>query len=157
MGYQMVTGVALVVALLGVAVGRTPWAESGLRLSRIAYGLFIVLGLLYFPEKAGFQVTSPICEWKFDLALAVHSLTNYRHIILFTFFFLLTYAQLPGVRGALIWSAAASMTMGLLVELAQGTTGEGHCRMRDLIPDAVGALAGATLVLAGRRVTRTPS
>ena len=37
--------------------------------------------------------------------------------------------------------------MGLFVELAEGISGEGHCRMRDLVPDAAGALLGAVYVL----------
>ena len=76
------------------------------------------------------------CEWTFDRALAARSLTNYAHIVLFAVFFLLTCAQLPNVRKALAWSAGACFVMGLFVELAQGMTGAGHCRMRDLIPDS---------------------
>lgn len=39
--------------------------------------------------------------------------------------------------------------MGALVEISQGVTGKGHCRLRDLIPDAVGALLGSVIVCSG--------
>jgi hypothetical protein len=42
--------------------------------------------------------------------------------------------------------------MGALVEVAEGLSGRGHCRFRDLIPDSAGALLGATAVLLWREV-----
>ena len=59
--------------------------------------------------------------------------------------------QLPGILRRAAWAAAAAMTMGLLVELAQGVTNHGHCRMRDLIPDATGTLIGLLAVAAMAR------
>jgi hypothetical protein len=47
-----------------------------------------------------------------------------------------------------------TLAMGALVELAEGITGRGHCRLRDLIPDSAGALAGAAFVLLADRVRR---
>lgn len=143
---------ALFVTVAALLLRRSRWAALSLRVSRWTYGVFIVFALLYFPTRVGFRLAPPTCEWKFGIALAAHSLTNYPHIILFTIFFLLTYAQLPNVPTALAWSAAACVAMGFLVELGQGATGHGHCRMRDLIPDTVGALIGALLVAAGRKV-----
>lgn len=142
----------ILTTIVAVSLRRTRWAAPALLGSRVAYGLFVVLGLLYFPLKTGFRLTTISCEWKFGLALAAHSLTNYRHIVLLMLFFLLTYAQLPNVPRAWIWSMAACVVMGFLVELAQGITRHGHCRMRDLIPDLAGALIGALLVSAGRMV-----
>lgn len=143
--------VVVVVTVAALALRRSRWAAVSLRVSRWTYGLVMPLSLLYFPAKSGFRLTAPSCEWTFGLALAKHSLTNYPHIILFAIFFLLTYAQLPHVPRAIIWSMAACLVMGFLVELAQGVTGQGHCRMRDLIPDAVGALVGAALVTAASK------
>ncbi|MGH9459441.1 MAG: VanZ family protein [Thermoanaerobaculia bacterium] len=142
----------LVIVLVAVALRRTRWAAPALVASRTAYAAYIVLGLAYFPMKGGAGLSVPECQWTFGPALAVHSLTNYAHIILLAFFFLLTYAQLPNVRHAIALSFAACIVMGFLVEIAQGSSGEGNCRMRDLIPDTAGALAGALLVLGGRKV-----
>lgn len=149
---------ALVLTATIAALGlrRTRWAVPALRVSRWTYALFVVFGLLYFPLRGG-RLTAPECQWTFDLALARHSLTNYPHMILLGVFFLITYAQLPNVPRALLWSGVACMAMGLLVELSQGMSGHGHCRMRDLIPDAVGALAGLLVVVTGRRLWRLRS
>lgn len=149
---QVPLAFVVVMTLVAVSMRRSRWASLCLLASRCAYGVFVVLGLLYFPAKVGFRLPPFSCEWKFGFALAAHSLTNYPHIILFTLFFLLTYAQLPNVPRALVWSVAACMAMGFLVELAQGATGAGHCRMRDLVPDTVGALTGALLIAIGRKV-----
>lgn len=148
----MVIAVVMVVTAVAVALRRTRWAALSLRISRWTYAVLFPLSLLYFPSKSGFRFQPLDCEWTFGPALAAHSLTNYAHIVMFAIFFLLTYAQLPRVRGALLWSAAACAVMGLLVELAQGVTGAGHCRMRDLIPDMTGALIGATLVTVATRI-----
>ena len=148
--------IPLAACLLGVAatllLRRTRWARPALWASRVAYALLVLQAPLYFAAKSGYQVSAPVCQWTFGLDLAVHSLTNYPHIVLFTLFFVLTYAQLPGIPKVAVWSAAATLAMGLLVELAQGATGEGNCRMRDLIPDSAGALLGFTLVLIGRKL-----
>lgn len=42
--------------------------------------------------------------------------------------------------------------MGMLVELSQGVTAHGNCRMRDLIPDSAGALLGFLTVSAGTKL-----
>ncbi|HEV2803275.1 MAG TPA: hypothetical protein VGW12_22635 [Pyrinomonadaceae bacterium] len=128
-----------------------------LRGIRWAYVTFVVLGLLYFPTKVGFQLAPRPCQFAFDVPLAIHSLTNYGHIVLFALFFVMTIAQFRmSNRSAFVWSAVATVVMGALVEVAQGVTGEGNCRLRDLIPDGVGILVGAIAVLFLKRVGWRP-
>jgi hypothetical protein len=118
-----------------------------LRGNRWAYVAFVVLGLLYFPAKVGFRLDPHPCQIPFDIPLAIHSLTNYAHIVLFALFFAMTSAQFrTSSRSAFAWAAVATIAMGVLVEVAQGVTGTGNCRLRDLIPDSVGALAGSVVV-----------
>jgi hypothetical protein len=149
---MLLLAVAVVTAIAAVFLRHTRSASRALMASRCAYLALLVQALSYFPAQSGFRIATPVCEWTFGFALAVHSLQNYPHIILFALFFLLTYAQLPNVRRALLWSAAACLAMGFFVELAQGATRAGHCRMRDLIPDGVGALFGAAIVVAARKI-----
>src|SRR5688500_13144294 len=113
---------ALTTAAAALLLRRTRWAGPSLWASRFGYALLVLQAPAYFLAKSGFQVSSPICQWTFGPALAMHSLTNYPHIILFALFFLLTSVQLPGNPRAIIWSTAATLAMGLLVELAQGAT-----------------------------------
>jgi VanZ family protein len=139
-------------ALLRLALGLL-----ALRGVRWAYAAFVALGLFYFPAKVGFRLAPRPCQLAFDIPLAVHSLTNYAHVVLFALFFVMTSAQFrPSDRRAFFWSAAATLVMGALVEVAQGVTGEGNCRLRDLIPDSVGILVGSIIVLLLKRVGWRP-
>src|SRR5262245_66535824 len=61
-----------------------------LRGVRWAYVAFVVLGLLYFPAKVNFHLDPHPCELTFDLPLAIHSLTNYPHIVMFALLFFIT-------------------------------------------------------------------
>jgi hypothetical protein len=126
-----------------------------LRGVRWAYLTFVLLGLFYFPARVGFRFDPQPCELTFDIPLAIHSLTNYAHIVLFALFFVMTSAQLRlSDWSAFTWAAVATVAMRGLVELAQGVTGKGHCRLRDLIPDTVGILLGSVIVLLWNRIRR---
>ena len=128
-----------------------------LRGVRWAYIAFVLLGLLYFPAKMGFQLDPRPCELTFDIPLAIYSLTNYGHIVLFALFFVMTSAQLRMSNwSAFAWAAGAAIVMGALIEIDEGITGQGHCRLRDLIPDAVGILLGSAIVLLWNRIRRRP-
>jgi len=134
------------------ALRRTRWAQLSMRASRWTYGVVMPLSLLYFPIQAGFRVRPVQCEWTFGWDLAVRSLTNTPHMVMCAVLLILTWAQIPNVKGALWWSLAACLLMGFLVEIAEGATGIHHCRMRDLIPDMTGAAIGALIVIVARYV-----
>lgn len=133
---------------LVTSVVRIALAVFALRGVRWAYVAFLALGLLYFPAKAGFRLDPHPCELAFGVRLAAHSLTNFPHVVLFALGFVLTCAQFRMARRAdFAWAALVTLALGAAVEIAEGLTVQGHCRLRDLIPDAVGAAAGAVLVL----------
>ena len=138
------------VTLVAVALRRTRWAATSLRVSRWTYGVVMPLSLLYFPIKSGFHVRRVQCEWTFNWSLAIHSLSNYAHLVGFVIFFLVTWAQFPNPKTALWWSLAICLVMGFLIEIAEGATGIHNCRMRDLIPDMTGAAIGALIMIVGR-------
>jgi hypothetical protein len=119
---------------------------------RWAYGLFLLLSLCYIPARTGFHIQMPRCEGVPGLDLALFSLRNYAHIILFSIFFVMTVMQFQ-VRGrtALAWAALATLAMGVFVELAEGATRTGNCRLRDLVPDTAAVILGAIVVLASQR------
>jgi VanZ family protein len=124
--------------------------------ARWAYITFVFLGLLFFPARVGFHLDPQPCEWELSLPLALFSLTKYAHIVLFAIFFLLTTVQARRYsrRTQLLIAACAVLAMGVYVEMAQALTGKGHCRLRDLIPDAAGALLGALLVVSWHTIRR---
>jgi hypothetical protein len=118
---------------------------------RWAYISFIVLGLLYFPLAVGFHLNPQPCELTPSLSLALYSFSNYPHIVLLTLFFVMTSRQISMSHwSGFVWAGVATVVMGALVELAEGIAGKGHCRLRDLIPDATGAVIGAVLVMLWR-------
>ena len=141
----MIVRAILTVGFLIFAVWGKRWAYVG----------FIVLSLLYFPMKVGFALDPQPCEWIFGLDLAINSLRNLPHIVLFAFMFLITSRQFDMSNWtAFGWAAVCTIGFGLLLEFAQGVSGDGHCRMRDLIPDSVGTLIGAGVVLSAQMVWR---
>ena len=64
----------ILMTVAALSLRGTRWAARSLRASRWAYGAFIVFALLYFPASADFRLAPLTCEWKFGVALAVHSL-----------------------------------------------------------------------------------
>ena len=125
---------------------------------RFAYVAFVVLGVLWMPARAGFRFAPRECETAMSFALAVHSMTNYKHIILFTMFAIMTLAQFaPDDRWRFVKLALIALGMTIVVEGEQALFGAGHCRVRDVVPNAAGALIGASLIEAVRafRARRT--
>lgn len=117
---------------------------AALRGWRVAYAAFVVVGLLYFPARVGFHLSPRACQLALDVPLALLSLTNSPHILLFTLFFVMSARQFrTTTRSTLILAGLMTLVMGAFVEMAEGVTGRGNCRLRDLIPDSVGAITGA--------------
>ncbi len=123
---------------------------------RWAYVVFVLLGILFFPARVGFQFNPRPCEFALTIPLAPFSLTNWGHDVLFAIFFLMTAVQLRHHRmlTRIGLSFAAVIAFGIYVELAEGLTGTGHCRLRDLVPDTAGGLAGAVVLMVVVQVLR---
>ena len=125
-------------------------AIFGVRWAYIAYVLTAIAAL---PARTGFRLVTPRCETVPTLAYALYSFTNYAHVVLFGIFFLITLAQFRSKdRRAFAWSFAAVIVMGLIIELEEGATRTGNCRMRDLIPDSAGAIIAVSAFLLVRRL-----
>jgi hypothetical protein len=133
------------------AIVRVALVVLALRGARWAYFTFIAAGLAYFPMHVGFQFQPRACQLVFGPRLAVHSLTNFPHIILFGIFFVISAIHFRVSRRTddrmFVLTAIATLTVGALVEIAEGVTGAGNCRLRDLIPDLAGVLLGATALM----------
>ena len=149
-------------SLLAVRVGAgvlALLALIALRGKRWAYLAFVVLGLLYFPAQTHFHVHVPKCEQLLPtMHVLVLSLHNYAYIALFAGFYWMSWVQFERSDARGIWALLATLLVGALVEIAEGMTmtGRGHCRVRDLVPDAAGALGAAVLLAVWSRLTRKP-
>lgn len=133
-------------------------ALIALRGKRWAYLAFVVLGLLYFPAQTHFRVHVPKCEQLIPtMRLVVVSLHNYAYIALFAGFYWMSWVQFRKTEARVVWALLATLLVGALVEIAEGMTGRGHCRVRDLVPDAAGALGAALLLAVWSRLRRKPA
>lgn len=132
---RIATFVFLIIALRGV---------------RWAYVAFVLLSLTSFAVRAGFPLEPTSCELLVGSELALYSFRNYPHIVLFALFAILSRLQFKGTRGY-AWAFVATLVFGALLELAQGLSGNGHCRLRDLLPDGAGALIGLLAFAAVRK------
>lgn len=121
----------------------------------------MLVAVLRIPARVGFRLAAPICDTRLTLANARLSMTKVPHIALFAIFFVLTVLQFEKVnRRALGWSLLATIALGVLVELEEGASRTGNCRLTDVLPDVAGALiAGAVLlgVTTGREWMRRGS
>src|SRR5712691_1911525 len=112
-------------------------ALIALRGKRWAYLTFVLLGLLYFPAQTHFRVHAPNCEQLLPtLHLLVPLLHNYAYIALFAGFYWMSWVQFERSDARGIWALVATLLVAALVEIAEGMTARGHCRVRDLVPDA---------------------
>jgi len=59
--------------------------------------------------------------------------------------------------GVLALLALLALRGKRFVEVAEGMTGRGHCRLRDLVPDAAGALGASLLLALWSRLRRKPA
>jgi hypothetical protein len=133
-------------------------ALLALRGKRWAYLAFVALGLLYFPAQTDFRVHVPTCEQLIPtVRLAAVSLQNYAYIALFAGFYWMSWVQFRRTEARVVWALLATLLVGALVEVAQGVTGGGDCRVRDLVPDAAGASGAALLLALWSRVRRKPA
>jgi hypothetical protein len=133
-----------------------------LRGKRWAYLAFVVVGLLYFPAQTHFRVHALKCEQLLPtLHLLVPLLHNYVYIALFAGFYWMSWVQFENSDARGVWALVATLLVAALVELAEGMTGGGrgqvHCRVRDLVPDAAGALGAAVLLAIWSRLRRKPA
>lgn len=126
-------------------------ALYSLRGNRWAYAAFLVIAVSAIPSRTGFDLQEPLCETVVTIENALFSLTNIKHIIIFAIFFLVTIVQFrPLTLRSYIFAAGISIAYGLLLELEEGATRTGHCRMRDLVPDGAGILIGMAIAFAPR-------
>ena len=115
---------------------------------RWLYAAYILLAISRIPARTGFQLVAPACDNRLTMTNVGLSLTKVPHVVLFGIFFLLTALQFDRIdRRALAWSFLATVAMGLLVELEEGATRTGNCRLTDVLPDALGALIVASLLM----------
>ena len=108
----------------------------------------MLVAVLRIPARVGFRLVAPVCDTGLTLANAGISMTKVPHIALFAVFFVLTALQFKQLnQRALKWSLLATVVLGVLLELEEGASRTGNCRLTDVLPDITGALIASVAVL----------
>jgi hypothetical protein len=108
----------------------------------------MLVAVLRIPTRVGFRLLAPVCDTRLTLTNAHLSMTKVPHIALFAIFFVLTALQFDQLNGrALRLSLFATVALGVLVELEEGASRTGNCRVTDMLPDITGALIATAAVL----------
>ena len=130
---------------------------------RWAFGAYMLLAVLRLPARVGFRLHAPICDTHLTAGNVALSMTKVPHMVLFGAFALLTVFQFDRIdRRAWRWSLLATVALGVVVELEEGATRTGNCRLTDVLPDvtaaaiAVTALVGLAIVGRWWVAARTP-
>lgn len=124
---------------------------------RWLYAAYMAIAIARIPARTGFHLVAPACDTRLTAQTVALSLTKVPHIVLFACFFLFTAAQFDRAdRRTVAWSLLATVGLGILVEIEEGATRTGNCRLTDLAPDALGGVIAMAVLLAavlvGRRV-----
>lgn len=116
----------------------------------------MIVAVTRIPARTSFHLVAPACDTRLTLDNAARSMTKVPHMVLFGLFALVTAAQFNRLdRRTVFWSLAAAAALGLIVELEEGATRTGNCRLTDVLPDIVGALAVLAPLLVVVALVRT--
>ena len=101
------------------------------------------------PARTGFHLVAPRCDARLTFENVSLSLTKVPHVVLFGVFFLITVAQFDRIdRRSIGWAVSATALVGLIVELEEGATRTGNCRLTDVLPGIGGALIASAVLMA---------
>ena len=132
------------------------------RFRRWGYTLLVIVGALRIPAQAHFHLYAPLCDLRMAWDNSRLSVTKVPHFAVFAVFFLFTAWQFDRLdRRSLSWSLVTTLALGILVELEEGATRTGNCRLADLLPDLGGALIAMAflvplILLRNRAADRIP-
>ena len=119
--------------------GMSPGALRG------ALALVAVAALAITPIQAGFTMRAFTCDVGLDAAGWIEGIANPRHLIAYAVIAALAVWTL---RGRPLWQPVGlAILISLGVELEQAIFMDGHCRLRDMVPNFVAVVMGAAVGL----------
>jgi hypothetical protein len=134
--------------------GRDPmgdrWSRGIDGLARLLLLLAAAVILLTTPVTAGFGLRAFTCDFSLSPALWFSALVNYDHLIAYSILFVI--AWLAFRRQPLWLPIALALAISIGVELEQSLFREGHCRLRDLLPNVIAVGIGLAVVFSARAV-----
>jgi hypothetical protein len=107
---------------------------------RGAFALAAVAALLITPIQAGFALRSFSCDFGLNAADWIEGVANTRHLIAYAIIAALAVLALPGP----LWQrVGVALLISLGVEVEQAIFADGHCRLRDMVPNFIAVIIGA--------------
>jgi O-antigen ligase len=111
---------------------------------RGAFIIASIAALAVTPIQAGFALREALsCELTPALHEWIPSIANVRHLVAYT---ILTILAVLSLRGRPLWQPVAivlALTIG--VEIEQAIFADGHCRLRDMLPNVIALAMGAAI------------
>lgn len=122
----------------------------------VPWALFVLLSLAalsFTPISAGFAIRPTFsCEIVSSWELWLGSFANVRHLVSFS---VLTAVAVWAFGARSVWIAIVVMLLLTgLVEIEQMLFADGHCRLRNMLPNVVAIAIGVTVALSIARVAR---
>jgi hypothetical protein len=115
------------------------------RALRGALVLVAFAALAITPFQAGLATRSFTCDFGLDAADWLEGIANPKHLIAYAIIAALAVLALPGRP---LWQrVAVALAISLGVELEQAIFMDGHCRLRDMVPNFIAAVMGAAIGL----------
>lgn len=120
-------------------------------LPRLLFAAMALAAVLFTPASSGFALRPDfVCETDASADIWLFSLTNVRHIVTFA---ILGATAIWAFGTQRIWIAvAATLLVTAGVELSQAIFAEGHCRLRDGLPNLVAVALGVGIALLIARI-----
>jgi hypothetical protein len=117
--------------------GMSPGALRG------ALALVAVAALAITPFQAGLTTQSFTCDFGLNAVDWIEGVANPRHLIAYAIISALAVLALPGLP---LWQRIGiALLISLGVEVEQAVFADGHCRMRDMVPNFIAVVMGGAV------------
>jgi hypothetical protein len=121
--------------------------------SRIAVAVLATIGLSYTPlRSAGTSRGATVCEFSAPLSVWCMGVYNVRHIGSYSLLCLVATGCFSKHR--LLKAALLTLAISVVVEIEQALLNDGHCRVRDMLPNVLAVSLAALVWLTAHRHRR---
>jgi len=115
------------------------------RAVRGTLALVVFAALAITPVQSGFTLRPFTCDLGLDGAEWIEGILNPRHLIAYA---VIAALAIFAFRGRPLWQPVGFVLLvSLGVELEQALFADGHCRLRDMVPNFIAVIGGSAVGL----------
>jgi hypothetical protein len=115
------------------------------RALRAALALVAFTALAITPIQAGFATRAFTCDFGLNAADWIAGIANPKHLIAYA---ILAALAVSALRGRPLWQPVGlAILISLGVEIEQAIFADGHCRLRDMVPNVIAVAMGTAIGL----------